>query len=182
MGSRRTLMGADNRQEKLDDALWVAIQNANPEEAEHLLRAGASPESRRGEYGETVLIWATDLPTLDIMALLIKRGANINTPDFDGLTPLMYAAANEMYVAAYKPLELLLQHGAKVDLSSNSGTTALMFAAEAGTMRSVYRLLKAGANPDLRTDDGQTAYDIAMSRHYSLPHRRIAELLRRHMK
>ena len=100
MGSLRTLRGADNRQEKLDDALFRAIEAADISEADRLLGAGANPKARTEEFGETALIWATDPATLDIMVPLIGRGANIDTPDFDGLTPLMYAAANEMYIAA----------------------------------------------------------------------------------
>lgn len=75
-----------------------------------------------------------------------------------------------------------LKYGAKVDLGSKSGTTALMFAAQAGTIRSVYLLLKAGANPNLRPDDGKTVYDIALSSPGFKTNQKIAELVRWYMK
>jgi ankyrin repeat protein len=182
MGSLRSMLNAEKRQLRLDNLLFETVRIENINEVVRLLAMGAESEARTEGDGETPLMWACEPTSLDIMEVLLERGAKVDTPDNYGVTPLMYSAANHNTNQAYKPLEVLLKHGAAVDLKAHRGTTALMYATEAGQLRCVYRLLKAGADPDLRDDDGYTAYDVAMSDTDSTTHRRIAELLRRNMK
>jgi len=182
MGSLRNMLNVDKRQTRLDNLLFEAVRTENIKEVVRLLDMGADPEARTPEDGETPLMWACEPTTLDIMEILISRGARVDRPDFSGVTPLMYAAANHNTNQAYKPLELLLKGGATVDLRSQGGTTALMHAAEACQIRCVYSLLRAGADAAAIDDRGQSAYDIAMSSPDSSSHRKISQMLRLHMK
>jgi uncharacterized protein len=177
MGSLRTI----RRHERSNEELFQAIQKENIAGVMRALDAGADCEARTPEDGETPLMWACEPGTLNIMDLLLERGAGVNTPDFFGVTPLMYAAANETTMHAYEPVELLLKNGAEVNLPDRHGTTALMYATEAGQLRCVYRLLKAGADPNMTNHDGRTAYDIAVCVHNSRPHLKIGMILRRHI-
>ena len=66
---------------------------------------------------------------------------NINTPDKDGVTPLMQAAYNGN-IARVKEL---LAANAEVNTKSNNGYTALMTAADSGHADCVTMLLEAKA-------------------------------------
>lgn len=88
----------------------------------------------------------------------INRGADINAPGRDGVTPLMEAAGNR------KPKmvkNLLLQRSVCANLRDNDGNTALMYAARYHSPGSVTWLLKACANPLLKNNKGETALMIA---------------------
>ena len=56
---------------------------------------------------------------------------------------------------------LLLAAGANVDKQNDYGFTPLMKAAYHGKIEVVKELLKAGANKELKNNDGETAYDKA---------------------
>jgi len=63
--------------------------------------------------------WSTN--NLDLVALLVERGADINIANGNGDTPLIDAACkgkNEM-------LEYLLNNGADIDAKNYAGTSAL---------------------------------------------------------
>jgi ankyrin repeat protein len=51
-----------------------------------------------------MLHWAVDRNQVDVVALLLKEGAHVNTQDDEGMTPLHYAVSCE-YVA---PIKLLV--------------------------------------------------------------------------
>ncbi|MEM4367101.1 MAG: ankyrin repeat domain-containing protein [Candidatus Anstonellales archaeon] len=60
-------------------------------------------------------------------------------------------------------LDLLIRAGAKLDLQDNYGETALMKAArsrESRRRKAVETLMKAGANPFLKTKDGKTLQEF----------------------
>ncbi len=79
---------------------------------------------------------------------LIARGADVNAPDAQGLTPLHMACASEQ--AATLAL-LLLRHGADTGAASLIGLTPLHLAAVLGQEETCRRLLRAGADPNART-------------------------------
>jgi ankyrin repeat protein len=94
---------------------------------------------------------------LEICALLLEHGAELNAVDNEGKTPLMNAAYNKKKeIAAF-----LIEKGADLDLKEANGWTALMLAAMGGEAEIVWILLNAGADVNLTTNDGETPLDRA---------------------
>lgn len=104
--------------------------------------------------GATPLHWAAYGGELEIVELLIGRGARVDVADDHGITPLWLAAANN----APDVVERLLNTGAKANVAHSSGETALMAASRTGHHAAVRHLLAAGARVDGRERArGQTA-------------------------
>jgi ankyrin repeat protein len=155
--------GVDVDYGDVDDttALTVAIMNKQYTFAKFILDRGADPNIVGG-YGRTALYAITDirnedwstlpnrkaqdpLPSLEIVKLLLERGADVNatltaplpgrsgmdsgdTTLGPGATPLMRAArAGDAAV-----MRLLLEKGADAGATTKDGNTALMFAAGVG--------------------------------------------------
>ena len=90
---------------------------------------------------------------------LIQLGADVNTEDHLGHTPLMWARSNAT-------TEALVEAGARVDVQDRRGWTALMWVIspnyvppDAGEIAAT--LIEAGASRDLRDHQGKTALDWA---------------------
>jgi ankyrin repeat protein len=75
---------------------------------------------------------------------LIERGADINTHDSQGLTPIMVAVKG----GNYKLVRALLKHGADIDAVDNDGWTATMHAAYLNEPKMI-RLIAGGYGADL---------------------------------
>ncbi len=70
---------------------------------------------------ETFLIRAAASNQIDIIDILLKKGANVNATDLYEQTPLMVAAMKDAHVA----MALLLKHGADITRINNKGKTVL---------------------------------------------------------
>ena len=89
---------------------------------------------------------------------LITRGADVNTPQGDGMTALHWAAMNGEPALA----SMLLQAGANPKAATRVGAyTPLLLAAKLGDGAVVEVLLKGGADANARTDNGTTALMFA---------------------
>ncbi len=111
---------------------------------------------------ETALITATKAGHIDIINLLVARGAKINIPDKNGVTALMYAA----YLGHTEIVKFLIASGVDVNISSKPGNTALILAARNGYNFIVDILIKAGAHLDKSNQYGNTAVMMAANRNY----------------
>ncbi len=107
----------------------------------------------------------------DALKQHLSTGAQVDTRDDDGETPLMKAADHGVASA----VEALLRAGADPNARDEDGETALMMAADEGNIVVVKLLLAAGADIHARDKDGETALSKA------LEERRIdiVELLRK---
>ena len=73
---------------------------------------------------QTALMYAINDGHIDIVRLLIERGANVNIKNDDGYTALMYATMmDNIYI-----VKLLLENGAKPNIKNKKGATALKLA------------------------------------------------------
>jgi ankyrin repeat protein len=107
--------------------------------------------------GETALHIVTARRDLTWMQFLLGKGANPNTRNNRGTTPLQLAVG----LGFTEGVELLVQQRARVDEPDAAGETALIAAVhrrDTGIMR---LLLKAGANPDRADNSGRSARDYA---------------------
>ncbi len=187
----------------------VAAANAGPtvtsmDMIKFLLDAGVDPNPEmnfhrpnapgRGRFGDnqvststTALFRAVQLNDMEVVDLLLKKGANPNINSM-GYTPFGIAANNgpngrgggagQVNLAL---LNLLAQHGADVNakisgtlsnsfhigygntndgVNSKEGTTALHEAARTGRLDLARALIDLGADPNLADNDGQKPIDV----------------------
>ncbi|XP_029106514.1 kinase D-interacting substrate of 220 kDa B isoform X1 [Scleropages formosus] len=87
---------------------------------------------------------AAEQGSLEIVQVLIRRGANVNLDDVDCWTALI-SASKEGHVEVVKEL---LENGAYIEHRDMGGWTALMWAAYKGRVEVTKVLLENGANPN----------------------------------
>ncbi|XP_014216554.1 uncharacterized protein LOC106645248 isoform X3 [Copidosoma floridanum] len=143
-----------------DEPLRLALRNHHIEVARTLLEAGANPNKRYFFGSEINLVSPLDL---ECMELLLAFGAQPNTRDRAGLTPLMKAARLPQGIAS---VLLLLSYGADVNAMTDARhdyRTVLHYAILGGDSTVINLLLKQGATLDLGTDyQKPTALDLAI--------------------
>lgn len=144
--------GAKRRNEELRSS----AREGKLERVSDLIKRGADVNDPDPDGGETALIKAVGGKHSALVAPLLAAGANVNAQAASGHTALIAAAAQGD--DALPMVDQLLMHGASIDLGpkqgDNSGATALYVAATRGANRLVARLLKGGASPLVKLDDG----------------------------
>jgi uncharacterized protein len=110
---------------------------------------------------------AINAGAIDCVKLMISRGANINLPGDEGVTPLM-TSARVTYRGGVEMTELLIKKGADVNARASRGSTALMYAAhgvaahyEDDYVRVVRLLIQSGAKVNVKNKLGATPMSIA---------------------
>lgn len=104
----------------------------------------------KNDTGQTPLHVTQDLA---ILKMLILRGADINTADGDGMTP--------MFNKEVELIKVLIEAGADIHHRSNKGNTPLIWYSYSGYLEGVQYLVSLGADVNAINIDGQTAHDIA---------------------
>jgi hypothetical protein len=99
---------------------------------------------------------------LQIVSVLLARGASVNERGADGVTPLVQLAAWGSAPGADGRLtKEFVRLGADANARDDSGTTALMLAARRGREDLVEILLAEGADPLIQNCRGDTAASLA---------------------
>ena len=110
------------------------------------------------EQGITPLIVACSEENYDVVSKLVQGGADVNTTDNFGHSPLeeavRYAYKNE--VEATNIISLLLVNNVDVNAQNIDGETPLMQAAYYNYTAIARLLIENGANVNLRRTDGST--------------------------
>ena len=102
---------------------------------------------------DTILTHAVKIQNVDAVASLVRAGANPNTTNRKGITPIS-AAAHKGNVAVMK---ILIDGGAVVNALNSSGSTALIQASHFGHVEAVSLLIKHKAVVDFANTKGTTA-------------------------
>ena len=102
-------------------ALATAVASGNLEKTKRLLEGGAPIDGRQAPGGATPLSDASLNGQVDIVKLLIKRGANVEATNRDGNTPLHVAA----FLCRTEIVKLLLEKNAPVLKKNNRGETVI---------------------------------------------------------
>lgn len=131
-----------------------------------LLDAEANPDilverKKMLDEGMMLLVYAVMLPETDalpLVKLLLKRGANLEHPDKQRRTALLFAA-QQTSVAV---VEELVAAGANVQAADWRGYTAAMHAAAAGRHQVLGHLIAKGANMSVTNQDGLEACTLAL--------------------
>jgi uncharacterized protein len=132
--------------------------------ADGLLRTGVTPLFRAARGGDVAMV-----------KLLLERGALIELPNEDDVTPLIVASGfrqsaidtrgrfrNEQQ--AYEVSKLLLEAGANPNNVEANGQTAIYGAASQGWSSVVQLLAEHGADLEHKDNNGRTPVDAAMGR------------------
>lgn len=127
-----------------------------------LMRHGADPNCVDGE-GCTTIHLAAQLGHSVILAFLIAKGIDVDLPDENGKTPLMWSAFR---IHSMDPVRLLTTFNANPRVTDHNGNTALHYAAMGGNAMVCTLLLKLGVPVDAQNKDGLTAIEIAESKKF----------------
>jgi ankyrin repeat protein len=119
-----------------------------------LLKSGADPNANVPS-----LTIVAQTGNEKIISLLLENGANPNAERNDGLTPLIAALLSDI---PEKIVPLLIKGGAKIDAPNRQGMTVLLTAAFEFEPKDVSMLLKNGADPKIKSKEGNTAFDFAL--------------------
>lgn len=109
---------------------------------------------------------------IDVVKLLIERGANVNCHDVNGRAPIHIAVDQNSPEAA----DVLIRAGTKIDIKDMMGNTSLHIAALKGNKRTISYLLHAGAKACKMNASGKTPLDLVPTD--SPDKQRITELLK----
>ena len=128
-----------------------------------ILQAGADVNAQ-SQTGFTALMAASSAGNVEMVRVLVERGARVNDKTIDSRTALHYAVERPNTVDV---IPVLLKAGA--DMNAKLGSTAqhlagaspLIIAAAMGNVPAVKLLLAAGADENVLTADRMTALDVA---------------------
>eukprot|EP00299_Pterocystis_sp_00344_P010951 c5029_g1_i1.p1 GENE.c5029_g1_i1~~c5029_g1_i1.p1 ORF type:complete len:158 (-),score=31.89 c5029_g1_i1:30-503(-) len=93
----------------------------------------------------------------EVCQVLLDFGAEVNTQNLDGWTPL-HVVADRGYANV---CQLLIKNGANVNIPTNTGRTPLHWAVYWGKLDCCRVLTESGANLGIKNDEGQTPLDRA---------------------
>lgn len=142
-----------------DTNLQTAARTGDLARLQGALATGeASINAKIGPDETTALTLAAAGGHLDIVRLLLSKGADIDARTKRLETPLYFAAAN----GYSKVVSLLVDVPAGIDLTDYEGRTPLMVAARAGHLEAVKILLDGGANPNATMASGESALFLAV--------------------
>ena len=110
--------------------------------------------------GETALLLACLSAQARTVNLLLQEGADPNISDTRGYTSLHAAVYG---CCGNETLQEIINHEVQLDCQDNHGKTALMLACSYRQQDSVRILMKAGFNPYIRDDDGDTCLHAAIT-------------------
>lgn len=152
------------------EAFRMAALEGRNQDVERALDSGMNIEAVQPGRGHTALHMASYNGHTDTVLLLIKRGAVVDSRDYEGKTPLIHACTGPYA----ETVNALLKAGADVNAKdSTEGFTPLMMAAGLDQLEIVKILLASKADKDAVDTDNDKAIDHA--RRENLSH--IVELL-----
>lgn len=138
------------------DGLRHAVLDADADLVSLYLDAGVPATS--GEPKRGILDEAVDSGNVEVVKLLLEKGANANGKDYGGWPLVMKAAADKETPL----LSALLDAGADPNAKAAENQTALISASIGGKLGNVELLLKRGAKVNARMSSGTTALEMAV--------------------
>jgi len=134
----------------LSDAFLFAVQHNNIYLAKHFLSRGVDVNFHAVNNIQGVVM-AACRENVDMLSMLLDRGANVNAAVGTGATALHFAARKRVNV-----VRLLLQRGADVNALTMQRNTALHNATEEERVDNVAELLRYKSDPNAENESGET--------------------------
>lgn len=135
--------------------LFGAIMRKDKASLEEILNEGHDVNSFTDKNGRTLLCRAVEGESIDIVKLLLERGASPDKKDDSNETPLHRAV--KLQNNSYSITELLISFGAYVDMRMKNGISTVLHLAVAILDPKLIRLLvEAGADVNIPMKDGKT--------------------------
>lgn len=111
---------------KLENMLYYAIDNCQNnyyDTIEFLIKSGADINSHQGKYLETPLhrLCARIKPQMDLIVMILKKGAEVNAINISGKTPVFHCSFNY----SVELLNLLVKYGADINIKDKYRNTIL---------------------------------------------------------
>ncbi len=133
------------------------LTEASPEQAAAMLDTMADINAATPRERITAVHAAVAYGRLDILHMLLQRGAHTEALMKPGITPLSAAAMKNDTDA----ISLLLKYGARLNYQTEGGVSALKLACAKGNLDAAQVLLAHGADPTPADEDGHTALTLA---------------------
>uniref|UniRef100_A0A672JHM1 Death-associated protein kinase 1 n=1 Tax=Salarias fasciatus TaxID=181472 RepID=A0A672JHM1_SALFA len=145
-------------------AIIHAINDDNVPGLQHLLGSLSSYDvNQPNKHGTPPLLIAAGCGNVQIIQLLMRKGAEIQAHDKSGANAVYYAARH----GHLDTLRFLHEKRCPLDVQDKSGETALHVAARYGNVDVVSYLLSIRANPDLSDREQETPLHCAAWHGYS---------------
>jgi ankyrin repeat protein len=146
--------------EDKSDAFLKSVDERDLRAVKRFLAGGIDVKAHNSS-GETALHLAAANDTDDIIALLVKAGADVNAKDDRGRTPLLVAVTNGY--GGVKATPPLIAAGADLKTRYKAGNSIVFEAANSDAPVPLQALVKAGAELDAPNDQGDTPLLLAAS-------------------
>ncbi|MCJ1295195.1 hypothetical protein MMC34_006757 [Xylographa carneopallida] len=153
-GAQKVLetLAKDGRDANIENLHW-AVENGHGDVVTFLLDMGADIEAKDDKNNETPLTTASRFGQMDVVEILLKKGASIDGGRLDG-EPILLSAA---WCENTGLVDLLLQYGADVDARlQRNGATSLNEAARHGHDAMMQCLLQGGADIEAKDFNSYT--------------------------
>ena len=113
--------------------LFQGISKHNIDIVRKCLRQDIAINAIHSKYNnQTALLFASEKGKPDIIKLLLEHGADVNSKDMDGNTPLNIVCKRYSYFEdtsyLFEIIQLLLEHGSNVNSRNDNGVTPFMTA------------------------------------------------------
>jgi ankyrin repeat protein len=136
-------------------SFWSMVNDNDLSMVERAISKGQDVNAYNG--GETPLYMAAKQGNLDMVKLLLSRGAKYDLPTSKKNTPLHISAE----LGHEQVVELLLHAGADINAKGEAGLTPLQAAIWGGKLEVVKLLLQRGANINLTSNGNDSSLHIA---------------------
>ncbi|XP_034026700.1 death-associated protein kinase 1 isoform X1 [Thalassophryne amazonica] len=153
-------------------AIIHAINDDNVPGLQHLLGSLTSYDvNQPNKHGTPPLLIAAGGGNIQIIEVLMKKGAEIQAHDKSGANAIYYAARH----GHVETLKFLHEKKCRLDVQDKSGETALHVAARYGNVDVVTYLCSTRANPDLADREQETPLHCAAWHGYSAVARALCQ-------
>lgn len=142
--------------------LIIAVKGADVDAIEALLNDGADINMHEDGYQRTPLHAAVVEDNVQMVRFILTRGADVESKDFFGSTPLYLALVHQGSQGRFEIADILIEAGGDMNAGNNDDDTALHNAAE-NNLALVRYLLSRGANVNVINNRGETPLHVALT-------------------